>query len=390
MKALQRISIAAVVAFGCFAGSAAAQTVVVGTGNPDIDIDAVQTAVDRGGAVVLRGRFSFENPPSRRVALPDVMATILVSKEVRISGTWDEHGQMTTIEGGEIPFAVEAHEARVSIERLRFVRPKLFAVFVTEVSGLAIESCAIENVQPLSLPGNPGGLTSGLGIYISTVLGLPTADQRGVPSNVSGKLSILNNQISGGERADHGMGIMLGNLGSKEAPVDAEISGNIIHDTAFRGINAIQVVGQVRIEGNIIAMRVAGAGRTQGLAGIHCGGSGSYRIAHNQIEVSDPNAAGIHIRDYPALGVAVEHAIIADNDVTLSPPDSAALGVGSAGIEILGLVRGSVVQRNRIMGRARVGLAEITDKGGTPVGSTFEQNDHRNLISPRVDAGAQK
>ena len=33
---------------------------------------------------------------------------------------------MTTIEGGDIPFAVEAPGASVRIERLRFVRPKPF------------------------------------------------------------------------------------------------------------------------------------------------------------------------------------------------------------------------------------------------------------------------
>ena len=66
---------------GTFAGTLVAQTVVVGTGDPDIDIAAVQTAVDRGGAVTLRGRFSFDNPPTRHGTLPDLMATILVSRK---------------------------------------------------------------------------------------------------------------------------------------------------------------------------------------------------------------------------------------------------------------------------------------------------------------------
>ena len=81
------------------------------------------------------------------------MAMILVSKEVTISGTWDEHGEMTAIHGGEIPFAVEARGAGVRIERLRFVRPKRYAIFVDAVSGLTIESCTIESVEPLPLLG---------------------------------------------------------------------------------------------------------------------------------------------------------------------------------------------------------------------------------------------
>src|SRR6516164_10231020 len=44
--------------------SAAAQTVVVGTGNPDIDVPAVQAAVDQGGDVVLKGHFSFDRSPT--------------------------------------------------------------------------------------------------------------------------------------------------------------------------------------------------------------------------------------------------------------------------------------------------------------------------------------
>src|SRR5205085_602342 len=153
MNALHRIFFAGIAAVASFTGTVAAQTVVVGTGDPDIDIAAVQTAVDRGGAVTLRGRFSFDNPPTRHGTLPDLMATILVSKEVTISGAWDEHGEMTTIDGGEIPFAVEARGASVRIEKLRFVRPKLYGIFVAAVSGLTIESCTIEKLEPLPVPG---------------------------------------------------------------------------------------------------------------------------------------------------------------------------------------------------------------------------------------------
>src|SRR4051812_8510832 len=113
MRALDRILFAGILAATSFSVTLAAQTVVVGTGDPDLDIAAVQTAVDRGGAVVLRGHFSFDNPPTRHSTLPDLMATILVSKDVTISGGWDEHGEMTTIEGGEIPFVVEARGAAV-------------------------------------------------------------------------------------------------------------------------------------------------------------------------------------------------------------------------------------------------------------------------------------
>src|SRR5215469_8163689 len=74
------------------ASTAAAQTVVVGTGNPDVDVPAVQAAVNQGGDVNLKGHFSFRRDPT--VTIPTALlpwgyppkATILVSKAVAISG----------------------------------------------------------------------------------------------------------------------------------------------------------------------------------------------------------------------------------------------------------------------------------------------------------------
>jgi len=63
MKARRILVIGIFASLALFTGMGGAQTVVVGTGNPDIDIAAVQAAVDRGGSILLRGHFSFNNPP---------------------------------------------------------------------------------------------------------------------------------------------------------------------------------------------------------------------------------------------------------------------------------------------------------------------------------------
>jgi hypothetical protein len=388
MKALHRLFITAI---AVFAGTVAAQTVVVGTGNPDTDIPAVQAAVDRGGSVALRGHFSFDNPPIRRGALPDLMAMVLVSREVTISGAWDEHGEMTTIQGGEIPFAVEARGVSVRIDRLRFVRPKRAAIFVDAASGLAIESCAIERVEALPPPGNPTGITLGIGIHVATLLGLPTPERPGNPENVSGKLSIVNNEISVSGAADEGMGIMIVSVGDSEKPVEIDVSGNTIRNSNQKGINMKQIVGRTRIERNIVTTSAVYSGPARGLiAGIHCGGSGSYWIAHNRIDVADPNGAGIRVRAYPDLDAAIERATIMDNDVTMSAPEGAVFGSGSAGIEVRGLARDNLVQGNRIRGRARIALSLAPDKTGIPARNTFDRNDHENFISPVADGGAKK
>ena len=342
MRALHRFFLGGITAVASFTGTVVAQTVVVGTGDPDIDIAAVQTAVDLGGAVTLRGRFSFDNPPTRHGTLPDLMATILVSKEVTISGAWDEHGEMTTIVGGGIPFAVEARGAAVRIEKLRFRRPKLYGIFVHAASGLTIESCAIEALEPLPAPHPSTGLRFVSGIYVATLLGLPSRTRPGNPENISGKLSILNNQISVSEAAGQGLGIFVASVGVLERPVELEISGNTIRNTTQKGINVWQIGGRARIERNIVNTSVVYTGLAPDfVAGIHCACSGSYLIARNIITVADPNGAGIRIKGC-SVGGATEGASITDNDVWMSAAEGAMLGVGSAGIEIKGLARGTV------------------------------------------------
>ena len=87
-----------------FASNAAAQqvTTVIGTGDSNLDVRAVQAAVDQGGRVVLKGHFSFDAPPT--VAEPPglffsgaALGTILISKTVAISGFEDDPGEKTVI-----------------------------------------------------------------------------------------------------------------------------------------------------------------------------------------------------------------------------------------------------------------------------------------------------
>ena len=117
-------------------GAPAGSTVVIGTGNPDVDVPAVQAAVDLGGKVVLMGHFSFDTAPkiptaARAVGFPP--ATILISKAVAISGAGD-----AIIERGTIPFYVAAPRATVTIEHLHFMRPSKSAIVVYSVKGLVI------------------------------------------------------------------------------------------------------------------------------------------------------------------------------------------------------------------------------------------------------------
>src|SRR5215471_16065868 len=207
---------AALLSVLAWAACAAAKTVVVGTGNPDVDIPAVQTAVDRGGEVTLEGRFSFDRRPT--VPTPLVPATISVSTAVVITGA--RHAR---IEGGTIPFFVEAPGASVTIQALHFVRPKNSAILVDMVSGLTIASCAIEGIVPL--PNTPNS-----GLWISTLGSkIPSPTQPGQPEKISGRLVITNNQIdaAGGTAADNVLGITVFGVGqSPDHEADIYVTGN--------------------------------------------------------------------------------------------------------------------------------------------------------------------
>ncbi len=382
MKALYIL--AGITAGVLLAGATAAQTVVVGTGDPNIDIAAVQSAVDRGGSIVLRGRFSFDNPPTTHAALDGLIAVILVSNPVTISGAWDERGEMTEIYGGEVPFAVEAPDANVRIERVRFVRPKRSAIFAVAAGGLAIESCAIENVKALPPLWNSVGTTLASGIHVASLLGLPAPERPGRPQNIHGKVSIINNEISVSEGADHGIGIMVVSAGDAKNPVEVDISGNTVRNANQEGINVKYIGGRVRVDSNTVTSNTVYSGPARGpIAAIHSLGPGSYTITRNRIDIADPNGAGIRARGYSDAQVIIER-IIRDNDVTISAAEGSIFGPWSAGIDVRGFARDNVVKGNRIRGRARIGVSLARD-GSVPAGYTFDQNDQSGFISLSKD-----
>jgi hypothetical protein len=59
-----RAALVITVTIALAASALAEATVVTGTGNPAVDVPAVQAAVNLGGDVVLSGHFSFDTPPT--------------------------------------------------------------------------------------------------------------------------------------------------------------------------------------------------------------------------------------------------------------------------------------------------------------------------------------
>jgi len=355
------------IAAAALGGSPTPRTLVVGTGHPEVDVPAVQAAVDQGGEVVLKGHFSFDRSPTVPTAQGD-FAMVRVSKAVVISGTREEDDGMTSIEGGRVPFYVEAPGAPVTIQRLRFIRTTRNAIRVYAVSGLVITSCRIEGVEV------PNGFA---GVGINTVAPLfPTPASPGKPENVSGALVIANNDIDvGGTALDDSLGVVVFSVGIPGAEVEAYISGNHIRNTTEPAIEIRRVVGRMHIERNVLTTSAVSAPSGNSRV-INVANIGSYMIAHNSIHCGWAQALGIavfsQIAGWPMVG-----AIVEDNDLTMSPPQNTAFGPNSAGIAIRGFAQNNVVENNTIRGRARAALSVDDFKGGTP--------DKTALIRNRLD-----
>lgn len=378
MKQLLRsclVVLIAVTVVVALAERAAAQaTFVVGTGDPDVDIPAVQAAVDQGGNVILEGHFSFDRPPT----VPDSVAglppaTVLISKAVAISGMQDGQDGITSIESGTIPFYIDAPGVGVTLQRLRFIRPSVGAILAYAVSGLTIASCEIEGITPV--PNEAAN--SGIIVNTNNTI-IPSPAQPGFPANVTGRISIMNNDIDavGGTAMDNMLGITIFSVGqSPDNEVDIYVSGNTIRNVTEPAINFRRIGGKAHITGNVIETGPVSSQVSPGPEVIRAVNIGSYVIAHNSIksEWADPDAKGISVFSQFAAW-PMEDALIVDNDVTMSPPAGTTFTSLSAGIEIRGYAANNYVAYNTVRGSARAALALDPFKGGIPHDNVFKLN----------------
>jgi serine/threonine protein kinase len=356
---------------------------LLGSGDPNIDVPAVQAAVDRGGNVILKGQFSFARSPTKPVApllasgwYPPA-AEVLVSKAVTISGVRDAQGAMTTIAAGTLPFYVDAPGEAVTIRGLRFVRPIADAILVHAVRGLEIADSKIEGVVSFA-----GG---GEGIAINTRGEMPLPASAGTPEGVSGHLVIAHNDIDaiGGTTHDATTGIMVFSVGrSPDREVDLDIIGNQVENTTGSTLNIRRVNGRVRVLGNTLrTSHVAGPGGNDAVRLVN---TGSYLMANNSIECKWADAAGIAVfsqfAEWP-----MERAVVEDNEVLMSPSAGTMLGDSSAGITIRGFARGVVVRHNSVRGRARAALGVSAFRGGIPVGNALINNRFDNFEAAAAD-----
>jgi hypothetical protein len=116
--------------------------------------------------------------------------------------------------------------------------------------------------------------------------------------------------------------------------------------------------------------------------GIRILGSGSYLVAHNHVEVGYENAAGIRVQ---GGGIAVQSAVVFNNDVQMSLPENATSGAEHAGIEVRRTAVNNIVVANRIRGIARAAVALIGEPIGAPNGTTLSGNNLASMASSLAD-----
>jgi serine/threonine protein kinase len=357
--------------------------VVHGTGNPALDVEAVQTAIDRAETVVLDGNFSFRQPPTKPVdpilssSSPATApaAQVLVSKPVTILGVRDTSGRMTTIDGGTIPFYIDAPEARVTVRGLRFVRPIESAILVHAVRDMDIDLNRIEGLERFQ--------GANAAIMINPSGNVPRPSDAGKADDVSGSLTISRNDIdlAGGAGRDYALGVLVLSAGQSPGPeVNLDINGNNIRNTTS-AITVRRVVGHIRVFENVV--KTGSELVRNDYEAIRLVNTGSYWMANNTIECRWANCIGIAVfsqsREWPIQG-----AIIENNQVTMSPPSGSVFADSSAAIEIKGFAHSDTVRNNTIRGRARTALAISTFKGGVPEDNAFIDNHVDSLQASRA------
>jgi hypothetical protein len=169
------------------------QTVVTGTGDPAQDVKAVQDAVDKGGTVLLRGRFNFGEKER-----------VIIRHDIQIVGEADQQGKpMTQVIGGMWSFfsplpskddPPQAPGPKITIEKIHFDNAIWTPIHLPYTSGAVISSNRITNVSPFPMPLKwQGGDT--LLVHAGAILGTRFFNREKFLPGTTGQLIFKNNEV---------------------------------------------------------------------------------------------------------------------------------------------------------------------------------------------------
>lgn len=169
-------------------------SVVTGQNNAEIDVKAVQEAVDKGGTVLLKGAFNFGQK-----------GRVNIKNDVEVVGESDGEGKpLTKITGGfwtfhsplpstELP--LPGPGPKVKVKNIHFDGAIWAPIHLSYTSGAEISGNKITNVKPFPVPIKwPGG--EKLLVTAGTLMGSRFAHREKIlPGAVTGNLVVNDNNI---------------------------------------------------------------------------------------------------------------------------------------------------------------------------------------------------
>lgn len=175
--------------FVCASSVAGSQIRVYGTGNPGIDIDAVQDAVNEFDKVLLFGNFDFGD-----------LGRVVIQRDVQILGETDKKGNpVTMINGGLSTFAspLPAGGAppsepgpKITISNIHFHGARYTPIHILYTRGTLISGNKITNVIPVMHPWLPFFVQAGAILGTFYVIGPPL-----IPGALTGNLIFSGNNV---------------------------------------------------------------------------------------------------------------------------------------------------------------------------------------------------
>jgi membrane-bound inhibitor of C-type lysozyme len=357
--------------------------VVIGSGDPEKDVPAVQAAIDRGGTVVLKGTFDFGE-----------RGRVTIRRDVSISGeTGPSHDRTwgTTIKGGFWTFFSPPPAGsrpglvgpQISIRDLHFDGALWAPINIAHASGITVRGNRITNVRPhpLTLPNIPDGYVQ-QGIVCGTRWAQEDQTKRKyLPDIVTGSVMITENEID--LTAPEPLKTLAqGSWVMWTTGIDAYVARNRISGVSRNSIEAIDNYqgaggkGRVRVDGNTITTPRSGIplptpatpnGVVVGFfvdpdAAVDPSRNIRYEVQRNVIEV----------RGNTSLGIAVfsDGAVVMDNTVSASGTDAQAIYVASSNGEVV---------KNTLRGTGKAGIAIAPFRAMTARANRLAGNDMRQF-----------
>lgn len=340
--------------------------VIYPTGEFPADVVAVQTAVDRGGTLLLKATDENGVPTAFNFGTPEPAPNRGVSLTVDVAVLGEEvAGNRTTIDGGVVPFRGFGPKIATTISGIDFQSPFLSAIIITRSNGAEISMNRITDVQ-----GTPGFPSEGRGIKF-----LGNSD----PANaITGEIAVRDNVIQD-MHADLSDAIVFDAVAA-----DVKIDGNRITTVQSSGILIIDSSGRVEITDNYIEPGPGDPGEFSFGNGLSIVGGdtpeiGKYIVTGNEIICENQSADGLVLRGAPAPGIS--GAIVSKNQIVMHDSFFGAL-------TFVGGVSDTLVGQNNIRGNGGLAidiLQSFTDPELVADSNTYVGNNITTFDSELVD-----